>query len=208
MDSGNDFGSSSVQLIDPPKIVLVSGEGTSSNMVGHIWHFFDQQISYPISLVNMDDLAYMDWSKVDVLIMPSGSYSRTFGESGLNDLKEWIRGGGRLIAVEGANRFLAGQDGFALQRKSGGDESNDDPEANLRIYGNSERDFITNFNAGSVYELDLDTTNPLVFGYGDKYMSLKLGSTAYEYLDNGWNAAVAKSGTPRSGFVGAAAQKI
>ncbi|MBO6536995.1 MAG: zinc carboxypeptidase [Balneolaceae bacterium] len=207
VDSGNDFGSSSVQLIDPPKIVLVSGEGTSSNMVGHIWHFFDQQISYPISLVNMDDLAYMDWSKVDVLIMPSGSYSRTFGESGLNDLKEWIRGGGRLIAVEGANRFLAGQDGFALQRKSGGDESNDDPEANLRIYGNSERDFITNFNAGSVYELDLDTTNPLVFGYGDKYMSLKLGSTAYEYLDNGWNAAVAKSGTPRSGFVGAAAQK-
>ncbi len=208
VDSGKDFGSSSVTLIDPPKVVLISGEGTSSQMVGHIWHFFDQQISYPISLVNMDDLGYMNWSDVDVLIMPSGSYGRTFGESGMNDLKEWIRGGGRLIAVEGANGFLAGQDGFALQRKSSGDdEGSDDPEDKLRVFGNSEREFITNFNAGSVYELDLDTTNPLVFGYGDKYMSLKLGSTAYEYLDNGWNAAVAKSGTPRSGFVGAAAQK-
>ena len=30
----------------------------------------------------------------------------------------------------------------------------------------------------------------------------KLGSSAFEYLDNGWNVGVAKSGVPRSGFVG------
>lgn len=207
VDSGFDFGSSSVQLIDPPKVILVTGENTSGNMVGHIWHFFDQQISYPISLVNMEDLAQVEWSDVDVLIMPSGSYGSTLNDGMMSQLSSWIRGGGRLIAVEGANRFLAGQDGFALKRKSGDDDSSDDPEDKLRIYGNAERDYITNFNAGSVYELDLDVTNPLVFGYGPKYMSLKLGSTAYEYLDNGWNAAVAKSGTPRSGFVGAQAQK-
>ena len=53
----------------------------------------------------------------------------------------------------------------------------------------------------------MDTSHPLAFGYDDKYMSLKLGSTAFEYLDGGWNVGVAKSGEPRSGFVGYKAQQ-
>ncbi len=204
VDSGLDFGSSSVRLIDAPHIGVIAGEDVSSGMVGHIWHFFDQQIEYPVTMLNMDELGYINWNEYDVMIMPSGYYGDAFDESGMSDLMRWVRGGGVLIAVEGANRFLASQDGIALTRKSGnGGGNGDDPEANLRIYGESERNFISNYNAGSIYELTMDTTHPLAFGYDSQYMSLKLGSTAYEYLGNGWNVGVAKSGTPRSGFVGA-----
>lgn len=208
VDTGLDFGSSSVRLIDAPHIGLIAGSETSSTMVGHIWHFFDQQIKYPVTMLNMDELGSIEWTDYDVMIMPSGYYGDTFDEDGINELMSWVRDGGVLIAVEGANNFLSNQEGIALHRKSGnrtGSQS-EDPESKLRVYGDSERNFISNFNAGSIYELSMDTTHPLAFGYDSKYMSLKLGSTAFEYLDNGWNVGVAKSGTPKSGFVGANVQ--
>lgn len=208
VDSGLDFGSGSVRLIDAPHIGLIAGSETSSQMVGHIWYFFDQQLEYPVTMVNMDELSHINWSEYDVMIMPSGYYGDTFDESGMGDLMSWVRDGGVLIAVEGANRFLSNQEGIALSRKSGNDDAaEDDPEAKLQVYGNAERNFISNFNAGSIYELTMDNTHPLAFGYDSRYMSLKLGSTAYDYLDNGWNVGAAKSGSPRSGFVGANVQK-
>ena len=205
--SGKDFGSSSVRFISAPKVGLVAGEGTSSNMVGHIWHYFDQQIDYPVSLINRDDLRFINWNDYDVMIMPSGSYVSTFGESALNDLKDWIRGGGTLIAVGGANGFLARQDGFNLTRKTRENEEEENMEERLRKYDELSRESVTNFNAGAIYELEMDNSHPLAFGYEEKYMSLKLGSTAYEYLESGWNVGVAKDGTPRSGFVGYKAQE-
>ena len=33
---------------------MLAGEGTSGNMVGHIWHFFDQQLNYPVTLIPVD----------------------------------------------------------------------------------------------------------------------------------------------------------
>lgn len=201
---GKDFGSSSLRLVKAPNVGLIAGDGTSSNLVGHIWHYFDQQIEYPVSLINRDDLGYIDWSDYDVMIMPSGSYRSTFNDSGMDGLRSWIRGGGTLIAVDGANGFLASQDGFNLTRKSSDDEDEDEEEMDSRLkkYANAERAFIPNLSVGSIYELTMDNSHPLAFGYDDTYMSLKLGSSAYEYLENGWNVGVAQSGDPRSGFVG------
>ncbi len=207
VNTGKDFGSSSINLVTAPRIGLIAGEGTSSNMVGHIWHYFDQVIEYPVTLINRDDVGYIEWSDYDVMILPSGSYGGTFGESGVGDLQDWIRDGGTLIAVGGANGFLARQDGFNLTRKSS-DNEEESMEDRLRKYSDSERSFIPNLSVGAVYELTMDNSHPLAFGYDETYMSLKLGSTSYEYLENGWNVGVAKDGSPRSGFVGHRAQEL
>ena len=207
VDSGKDFGSSSVHFMDAPHVGLISGEGTSSGNVGHIWHFFDKQIGYPVTMINLEDLGRINWSDYDVMILPSGYYGDALSDSRMSDLTSWVRSGGTLIAVEGANRTLVGKSGFSLQRKSGDNDSDDDdPESKLRKYGDSERESIAYSNAGAIYELTMDTSHPLAFGYDDTYMSLKLGSTAYDYLDNGWNVGVAKSSEPRSGFVGSKAK--
>ncbi len=205
--TGSDFGSSNVRFVDAPNIGMIAGEGTSSSPVGQVWHFFEQQLDYPITLIDLDDAGSINWDNYDVMFLPTGSYNDVFNEDGLNDLKSWIRDGGTLIALEGGNRFLAGKDGFSLKVKRADREENDDPESKLRAYANARRSFATYNNAGSIYELSMDTTHPLAFGYDDTYMSLKLGSTAYEYLDSGWNVGVSKTGEPRSGFVGAGAQK-
>lgn len=210
VSSGKDFGSSSVRFISAPKVGLIVGDGTSSNMVGHIWHYFDQQIKYPINQINKDDIRYIDWNEYDVMIMPSGSYGDTFNETGLSDLKEWIRGGGTLIAMEGANGFLAGKSGFSLTRKEAhktDEKEDEDPNEKLKKYGEARRSSASRLNTGSIFELTMDNTHPLVFGYGEKYMSLKLGSSGYSYLENGWNVGVAKEGAHRSGFIGSGAKK-
>lgn len=204
---GKDFGSSSVQFIEAPRVGVLAGEGTSSNMVGHIWHFFDQQLNYPVTMIPVDQLSRMDWSEFDVIIMPSGSYGYGLTDSQLSDIRQWVRSGGSLIAVEGANGFFAGKDGFSLQRKSSGSDEDKDPEDRLRRYADAERESVVNFNAGAIYPLHMDPTHPLAFGYGEQYMSLKLGSTAYEFLEDGWNVGVVMDGAPRSGFVGHKAQE-
>lgn len=208
VDSGSDFGASSVRLIEKPNVALIAGEGTSSNMVGHIWNYFDQQINYPVTLLNAEDLASADMDQFNVLIMPN-VYGSAIGNGELDQIRSWVRSGGTLIAVEGANEKLVGQEGFSLQHKEydSEDEGEMDPASKLSVYGEASRERATYSNPGSIFEISMDTTHPLAFGYDQEYMSLKLGSTAYAYLDNGWNVGAAKPNAWRSGFVGAAAKK-
>lgn len=204
VDSGNDFGSSSVRLLQKPNVALLAGDGTRSNSVGFIWHFFDQQIDYPLTLVNANDISSFPWHEYQVLILPAGSYRDILTEDVMDDLKSWIRNGGKLIALENANNFLANQEGFNIQEKKEEEETEPDenPDERLIKYGESERMRISDSNPGSVFEITIDNSHPLAFGYGESYMSLKTGSSAFDYLENGWNVGVAKEDAHRSGFTG------
>ncbi|MBO6585124.1 MAG: zinc carboxypeptidase [Gracilimonas sp.] len=201
VDSGKDFGSSSVRYIEKPKVALLSGEGTNSNMVGHIWNYFDQQINYPVNLINADDVGSVNWDDYHVLILPD-TYGSAIGSGELDAIKEWVSSGGTLIAVGSANNDLAGKDGFSLKRKERDNEESEDPEDKLQKYGEASRERAQYFNPGSIFQISMDTSHPLAFGYDEDYMSLKLGSSAFDYLANGWNVGAAKPGAHRSGFVG------
>ncbi|MCP9291565.1 M14 family metallopeptidase [Gracilimonas sediminicola] len=201
VDSGKDFGSSSVRYIEKPKVALLSGEGTNSNMVGHIWNYFDQQINYPVNLINADDVSSVNWDDYHVLILPD-TYGSAVGSGELDAIKGWVSSGGTLIAVGSANNDLAGKDGFSLKRKERENEESEDPEDKLQKYGEASRERAQFFNPGSIFLISMDTSHPLAFGYDEEYMSLKLGSSAFDYLANGWNVGAAKPGAHRSGFVG------
>ncbi len=47
----------------------------------------------------------------------------------------------------------------------------------------------------------------MAFGYSDTYFTLKLGSSAYSLLDNGYNVAYLKDTKVYSGFAGQNAKK-
>jgi len=208
--SGPDFGSSSVAYLKKPQVALLSGEGTSSNMVGEIWHYFDKQIEYPLTIIDRDDFNDIDLERYDVLILPSGFYGDLLSESRTNEIKDWIRGGGRLIALEGANRMLAGRDGFLLKSKNTVSDDSDKelrPEDKLDIYSKRERERIRSLNSGSVFKISMDFSHPLAFGYDSHYFSLKRNTDAYAYLDNGWNVGVAGEEAHMSGFVGHKAEE-
>ena len=57
---------------------------------------------------------------------------------------------------------------------------------------------------GAIYKVRMDNSHPLAFGYNQDYFSLKLSSSRYAYLDDGWNVGVVESaGDLTAGFVGA-----
>ncbi|MFN1834932.1 M14 family metallopeptidase [Balneola sp. MJW-20] len=201
VQSGSDFGSGNVSYIDKPRVAMLSGEGTSSGDVGHAWHFFDQQIGYQVTLINLERMGSIQWTDYDVLIMPGGRYNNVLEDEGLAELRSWIRSGGTLIALGGANSFLSGKEGFSLKQKEVPDEESD-PNDLLKIFGEAENNNAQYSNPGSVFKLRLDTTHPMAFGYDETYFSLKMSSTGYAFLENGWNVGVALDDGIRSGFVG------
>ena len=205
VDSGKDFGSRYVQMIPDQKIAVLSGEPTSTLRFGEIWHFFEQQLNYPITVIDSDYMKRVDFSKYDVLILPGGrGYKGFLDKEKLNELKDWVTNGGKLIAMGGAIKGLTGENGFKIKTK----EIVKDSSKNLQIFDENQRESIKKSITGAIFKTKVDNTHPLAYGYSDTYFTLKLGSEAYEHLDSG--SVVYLEGdksTPVAGFAGSEAKK-
>jgi hypothetical protein len=76
--------------------------------VGWIWHLLDQKIGLPVSLLDIAQLGYVDLSIYNVLVLPDGySLANVIGRPTVERLRQWIRNGGTLIAIDNAAAFCA-----------------------------------------------------------------------------------------------------
>ena len=208
VDKGFDIGSDRVRSIRGPKVTLVSGENVSSLGFGEIWHFLESELEYPVNVVTVNGLNRDVLKETNVLILPDGNY-RFFSDKAMNDqLKDWVNGGGKIIAVENAAVLMSRNDwGFKLK---GADEKKDDQKdpkkvdySVLRKYENRERDYIPNLNPGSIFRVEMDDSHPLAYGYDREYFTLKQDDNIYEFISgNGWNVGVIRKNNYVTGFTG------
>jgi Zinc carboxypeptidase len=198
VQEGADLGSGSVDYVKPIRIGLIMGAGITPTAVGDVWHYFEQQLSYPISLIDIANIAKVDLKKVDVLILPDGSYASAMKD--LKPLTEWVKEGGRLILMEQANELVAGKEGFGLKKI----EDKPDPKApkKVKVYGETERSSISDQIPGAIYRINLDNTHPLAFGYGKETFLVLRNIMDYEDLEDGWNVGKIDDKSLVSGFVG------
>ncbi len=205
VDSGKDFGSNHVQIIKEPKIAMLSGKPTSTLKFGEIWYFFEQQLNYPLTVIDSDYLNRIDLSSYDILILPSGSGYIDFMDMAFKEeLNDWVLNGGKLIAMGGAIKGLLGENGFAIESKAVPIDST----LNLEVFDETQRESIKNNITGAIFRTKVDNTHPLAYGYKDTYFTLKNGSDAYEYLSKG-SVVYLEDGQniPVAGFAGSEAQK-
>jgi uncharacterized membrane protein len=195
VDKGADFGAASVPMVMDKKIAVLKGGPTSSLDFGEVWHFFEQQLNYPITVINADYFDRVNLKDYDVLILPDGRYSSFSSDSRKSSLKEFTRAGGKIIAMGGALSLFS-QGGFSLKEKDF-----ESKESVLNVHANGAREGIKNYITGAIFKTTLDLTHPLAFGYKKDYFSLKLGADAYETLDIGTVASLENS-KPVSGFAG------
>ncbi len=204
VEKGYDFGSSNVRIINAPKVVLLAGENISSLGFGELWHFFDTQLKYPVTVMSANDFIREGMNTYDVLILADGSYD-FFNKKEINeDLKAWVRRGGKIIALENAVAQMARAD-WGIKMKDGEDKKSDGKSdySVLRKFENRERDWLKNSMPGSIFRLELDNTHPLGFGYPEYYYSLKQDGNLYEFFkEDGWNVGVIKRENYVSGFAG------
>lgn len=200
MDQGSDMGSPDVKIISSaPKVALLTGEGTSSLGAGEIWHFFDKQLDYPLTLINANDIGRANLKNFNVLIVPDG-FIRALSEKATSDrLKDFVRSGGKIVALENAVSLMASEWGLK-QRTDKDDEKGE--YLDVKKYGDRERSYLPNSIPGAIYKMDLDNTHPLGFGYPDFYYTLKQDAALYEFMKGGWNVGVLKKDAYVTGFAG------
>ena len=197
VDQGKDFGSPSVTKTKAIKIALLKGNGISSYNFGEWWHFLENDLDYPVSVLDTEYLGYYDLDNYDVLIMPDGNY-RGFNDNTLNSIEKWVSDGGKLIAQSGALSALSRQGNFNIKLKDT-EQPSTDP---LLPYELQEREGIKNYITGAVFKTKVDSTHPVAYGYDSNYYGLKLNSEAYELLPSGNLASFAGDTTPIAGFAG------
>lgn len=215
MDSGKDFGSSDVRAITAPKVALIGGSGVSSLNFGELWHYFEQELGYPLTVLEQSQFNSADLGRYNVIIFPSGSY-QSLGDSGFQKLSSWVSSGGKLIAFDSAVSSLSGRSGFSIspylteEEKKDADKrrEKESTENLLAPYGERTRERISRSVSGAVFQVKLDDTHPLGFGMGGHYFTLKNNASRFAYLKNGVNVGVIPDlGYYRSGFIGNLAKR-
>lgn len=213
VEKGKDFGSGYVNYLKAPKVAVVFGEQTSSLSSGEIWHFFEQQLHYPITQLGTDYMKSIDLKKYDVLIVPEGNY-RLFDDSYLEQIGSWVSAGGKLIILGNGLGSFAEKKGYGLKaystdaEKTEADKKDKEEKSKdaLTHYEDAERKQLSNSISGAIYKVTLDRSHPLAFGMKDAYYTLKTNELRYGFLENGWNVGVIKgTAKPVQGFAG---QKI
>ncbi len=207
-DQGIDLGSASVAKIETPKIAVLSGPQTSSLSYGEIWHFFEQQIDYPMTSIGTNYFSRVDLEDYNVFIIPHGYY-RLFDDETLKTVNSWVRDGGKLVVIGAGLNAFKDKSGFSIKEYvNDKDKKKSEPsdEDMLRTYDEQERDNLRSSIFGAIFKVRLDNTHPLAYGYDKEYFSLKTNSIRLGFLEDGVNVGVLKGNSkPVSGFAGSKA---
>ena len=103
---GTAFGSEKLRYVKPPRIALIGGPGTAPTSFGMLWHTLDIQTPVPHTVISTESLRNVDLSKYNVLVLPDGDYAARFGKRETEKLQTWLRGGGTIVAIKDASKYL------------------------------------------------------------------------------------------------------
>ena len=85
---------------------------------GEVWSFFEQTLHYPITQINCKNIDDIRLNNFDVLIIPNGSYDSLDDKPVEDTLQNFVKNGGRIIALENGAAQIASMDwGFKLKEK-------------------------------------------------------------------------------------------
>lgn len=174
--NGPDLGSSGFRFLKKPKIMMFTGGRVSSREAGQIWHLFDTRFNIPVTLIDIDRFNGLNLNKYNTIIMPGGSYSE-LGERGNEKLKQWIRDGGKVIALKSANSFLKSAGIISYSSKPAG--KYDKGSKKFKPYVNRRKDNVGRSVPGTIFEANLDLTHPLGYGFSTSLISVFKNSSSF-----------------------------
>jgi len=111
--SGPSFGSANVVRHNLPRVAIAWDVPTASYSAGNTRFVIERQFDFPVTAIRTDTLRSANLNRYQVLILPlmnGAGYKSVLGESGIENLKTWVRQGGVIISLGNATRFLADPD--------------------------------------------------------------------------------------------------
>ena len=170
--TGLDLGSRSFPVLPKQKVAILSGDGTSSYAVGEVWHLLTERFRQPVTLLDVDLVGRAGLSEYTTIVMPNGGYGALGAAK--DELLSWVRAGGVLVGTQAGANWIARNELVA----AGTRETRSDTTA--RPYDQREEARGAQAIGGSIFEVALDTTHPLAFGYGETVPVFKSGTALFQ----------------------------
>ncbi len=102
-DRGPDLGSRHVSPLVRPRVAILSGFGTSAQALGRMWHVFDDEMQWPVTLLSIQRISRADLGAYNAIVLPDGPREggarlrEIIGSANWNRLLDWVSFGGTLI---------------------------------------------------------------------------------------------------------------
>jgi hypothetical protein len=162
--AGVNLGSPQFRTVKKQRTLLLVGDGVSGYDAGEVRHLLDYRMGMPIASVKISRFNRTDISKYQTIIMVDGSY----GSLNANKVKTWVQGGGNIIAMKRAAKWLKdkGISDASFKKRPKDSTSYQLPyDSRSKVSG-------AQAIGGSIFAATLDRTHPLGFGYGQDEISV------------------------------------
>ncbi|MDG2194539.1 MAG: M14 family zinc carboxypeptidase [Polaribacter sp.] len=188
---GIDLGSNNFRALKKPKAALLIGNGVSSYEAGEVWHLLDTRMDVPITKIQMNRFRNISLDTYNTLVMVSGSYVELDSVQ-RQKLKRWVSKGNTLITIARASKW-------AIDKKIVKEKLTKKPTDTAKTkvtkrlaYVNAGPNRGRERLGGAIFEVDLDMTHPLGFGYRSSSLPVYKNNTVFLSPSKNAYATVAK----------------
>ena len=138
VDSGPNLGSDNFARLAMPRVAMLWDDGVNPLSAGSLRYTLEQRLGIPVAPIRTNMVGQADLSRYNVLLVPDAYSLSTLGSGGRAAIAAYARGGGVVVAMDGAlPTFSQGDDAiFALSTETAlGSEPTDDSETERQVPG-------------------------------------------------------------------------
>ena len=172
---GIDLGSNNLKAIKKPKAAILIGEGVNSSEAGEVWHLLDTRIHMPITKIRINSFSRASLEKYNTIVMVSGNYNY-LDSLQIGKLKRWVSSGNTLITIAGASNWVI--DKKIVKENLTKSPKKDSLVERLPYVDASENNGRERLG-GAIFEVDLDVTHPLGFGYRSNILPIYKNNSVF-----------------------------
>jgi Zinc carboxypeptidase len=178
---GIDLGSRNVRPLAKPKALMFIDDGVSSYEAGEVWHLLDTRVNMPITKLKLGMFSRADLNNYNVMVMVSGRYSE-LDSAKRQQLKQWVEKGNTLITTREATAWVIRK---KLVKESlvtdpdKKDKKSEEKSVARKPYVNAPENLGKERVGGAIFQVALDLTHPLAFGYHDKLIPVYRNSNVW-----------------------------
>jgi hypothetical protein len=188
-ESGMDLGSNNFRVLQKPSVAMITGDGASASDAGEIWHMFDTRFNIPVTMVTAARLNSADLDRYNVLIITG---SPNLSASGIENIRAWNRQGGTIIGYKSGNNWLSRNKLIEIENVPTAESGRKEGRYVDRSLDNQAQQ-----NPGSIFEVKLDLSNPLCYGYTrDLLPVFKTGTAAVKKIPDIYANPVSYTANP------------
>ncbi|HAS47182.1 MAG TPA: zinc carboxypeptidase [Microscillaceae bacterium] len=178
---GIDLGSRYFRTLEKPRAIMWVGNGVSAYEAGEVWHLLDTRVNMPITKAPLRIFNRVDLNRYNTMVMVSGNY-RQLNKAQRDKIKNWVARGNTLITSRYASSWAVQQklvkESLITAKKPNKKDKKATPVKRMpyvdapEILGREEV-------GGAIFEVDLDITHPLGFGYRQRTLPVYRNSEVW-----------------------------